>query len=212
VPADGAAWTLPALAALGTAYAVGEGLGRLACVSFGCCYGKPLDTFSPRWQAWLGRFAFVFDGPLKKANYEGRLNGRRAFPIQAVTAVVLVTVGLSAAALLLHRRAAAAYLVAVVGSQAWRFCSEFLRADQRGGGRLSAYQLMAIFSAGYAVLIAVLLPAGDVRPQLWAGLNSLVRVEVVLGLQALWLAILWFMGRSTVTAAHLTFHLVRERL
>ena len=32
---------LPTLAALTAGYAFGEGLGRLACISFGCCYGKP---------------------------------------------------------------------------------------------------------------------------------------------------------------------------
>ena len=31
------------LAALAIGYILGEGLGRLACLSFGCCYGKPLD-------------------------------------------------------------------------------------------------------------------------------------------------------------------------
>ena len=31
----------PVLAAMSIAYAVGEGVGRLACISFGCCYGKP---------------------------------------------------------------------------------------------------------------------------------------------------------------------------
>jgi hypothetical protein len=38
----------PALAAMPVAYAYGEGLGRLACISFGCCYGKSLDQLSPR--------------------------------------------------------------------------------------------------------------------------------------------------------------------
>src|SRR5690606_20826925 len=30
----------PSLAAMAIAYVLGEGLGRLACISFGCCYGK----------------------------------------------------------------------------------------------------------------------------------------------------------------------------
>ena len=34
---------LPVMAALATAYLLGEGIGRLACLSFGCCYGKPLS-------------------------------------------------------------------------------------------------------------------------------------------------------------------------
>ena len=39
---------VPSLAALAVAYAFGEGIGRLACISFGCCYGKPLDGCPPR--------------------------------------------------------------------------------------------------------------------------------------------------------------------
>lgn len=34
---------IPTLAAFIIAYAFGEGMGRLACISFGCCYGKPLS-------------------------------------------------------------------------------------------------------------------------------------------------------------------------
>jgi hypothetical protein len=32
-------------------------------------------------------------------------------------------------------------------TQVWRFLSEFLRADYRGSGRISAYQVMALFAA-----------------------------------------------------------------
>ena len=48
VPGCGPGLNIPTvLAALTIAYAFGEGLGRLACISFGCCYGKPLDQCSP---------------------------------------------------------------------------------------------------------------------------------------------------------------------
>lgn len=31
------------MSALVVGYALGEGIGRLACISFGCCYGRPMD-------------------------------------------------------------------------------------------------------------------------------------------------------------------------
>lgn len=37
---------MPSLTAMVIAYTFGEGLGRLACISFGCCYGKSLDDCS----------------------------------------------------------------------------------------------------------------------------------------------------------------------
>src|SRR5208337_2277470 len=35
------------LSAMVTAYAFGEGFGRLACISFGCCYGRALNELPP---------------------------------------------------------------------------------------------------------------------------------------------------------------------
>ena len=37
---------MSAWAAIAIAYSFGEGLGRLACISFGCCYGKRLSSSS----------------------------------------------------------------------------------------------------------------------------------------------------------------------
>jgi len=34
---------MPVLAAISIAYALGEGTGRLACISFGCCYGRAVQ-------------------------------------------------------------------------------------------------------------------------------------------------------------------------
>ena len=38
---------LPVLATVAIAYALGESIGRLACLSFGCCYGMPLCDAKP---------------------------------------------------------------------------------------------------------------------------------------------------------------------
>ncbi len=38
---------IPVLAAMAIAYSLGEGLGRLGCISYDCCYGKPQKSCSP---------------------------------------------------------------------------------------------------------------------------------------------------------------------
>jgi len=54
------------LAAMFIAYAFGEGLGRLACISFGCCYGKPLSACSPLMKRIFRQWNFVFWGSDKE--------------------------------------------------------------------------------------------------------------------------------------------------
>src|SRR5262245_47781715 len=61
---------VPALAAMAVAYAYAEALGRLACISFGCCYGKSLDQLSPRARRLFESFNFTFAGATKKVAYE----------------------------------------------------------------------------------------------------------------------------------------------
>src|SRR5215510_9953169 len=89
-------FTIPAtqmLAAVAIAYAFGEAFGRLACISFGCCYGKLLWQAPIPLQKMLRRFCFTFSGETKKVAYEANLIGRPLVPIQAVTAVMSTLVG-----------------------------------------------------------------------------------------------------------------------
>ena len=53
---------MDAMAALSIAYALGEGLGRLACVSFGCCYGRRLSDCPPFFRLLFGRLHFSLHG------------------------------------------------------------------------------------------------------------------------------------------------------
>ncbi|HWU41101.1 MAG TPA: hypothetical protein VN203_25900 [Candidatus Acidoferrum sp.] len=198
---------VPALAAASIGYALGEGVGRLACVSFGCCYGKPLSRISPRLRRLFDRWSFVFSGQTKKVSYEGGLEGEPLVPIQAITAVLYVTIALGSAALFLHGFHRTALCLSFVGTQAWRLPSETLRADYRGGGKISAYQVMAMVGMVYALstfpfLPSVLLPHADIL----SGLRSLWSPGVILLLQGLWLATFLYTGRSVVTGATLTFH------
>ncbi len=63
--------------------------------------------------------------------------------VQAVTAVLHAAAGLTATALFLGSHPVAALGLSFVVTQAWRSISESFRADFRGSGRTSAYQIMA---------------------------------------------------------------------
>jgi hypothetical protein len=203
----------PVLAALVIAYAFGEGLGRLACISFGCCYGKPLDE-SPAWVTrLLGQWAVCYFGATKKIAYASDLEGRPVLPVQAVTASFYVITGLVGCALFLAGQFAVAFVITVTITQLWRVLSEFLRADYRGEGRLSAYQWMGLLAIPYGWLLPFGFSAeASMLPDLMSGLTSLWSPGLLLGLQGLWLFILFFTGRSAVTGATLTFHVNHERI
>jgi len=55
-----------ALSAISISYAFGEGMGRLACISFGCCYGKPLSQSHPILRRVIENLSFTFHGKTKK--------------------------------------------------------------------------------------------------------------------------------------------------
>ncbi|OGR35489.1 MAG: hypothetical protein A2091_13175 [Desulfuromonadales bacterium GWD2_61_12] len=199
------------LAVIGIAYAFGEGLGRLACISFGCCYGAPIAG-APSWlRPWLGRCHFVFRGATRKSSYASDLEGVPLIPIQGSTALFYLCSGLAAAALLFAGRPAAAFLLAVFGTQGWRVASEWLRADERGRGRLSAYQWMALATLPYAVLCCLFLPAAPLPAlDLARGAGLLWSPGTILVLQGLWFAIFLHTGRSRVTGSTVAFHVHHE--
>ncbi|HSO20081.1 MAG TPA: prolipoprotein diacylglyceryl transferase family protein, partial [Desulfosarcina sp.] len=124
--------TMAVMSALMVGYALGEGIGRLACISFGCCYGRPIDQLPPLVRRYLSWAAFSFTGCTKKIAYAHHLEGRRIFAIQAVTAVLYSASALLGSLLYLRGRFAWAFFVCLLVTQAWRFLSEFLRSDYRG--------------------------------------------------------------------------------
>lgn len=204
---------LPALAALMIAYTFGEGLGRLACISFGCCYGVALLEAPPLLKRAFDHWHFVFSGDMKKISYASGLAGKQVIPIQAITCLIHLGVGLAATLLFLKAYFALAFVVSLTVTQGWRAFSEILRADHRGAGKLSAYQIMAILAIIYAGALTLLLaPEHDVIPQLAAGIAAVWRVEVFLLLQALWALVFLMFGKSMVTGAQISFHLHHDRI
>lgn len=201
------------LAALAIGYIIGEGLGRLACLSFGCCYGKPLDQCGPLARRLLDRMAVVFTAPTKKAVYEGGLAGVKLVPVQGLTCLLYTVTGLVACHWFLQGSYRSAFLLSLMVSQIWRVLSEMLRADFRGFSAITAYQKMAVAAMVVGVLLCVFLPQPTVvRPDMAAGLRVLLDPLLILGLKALWLILFLHFGRSMVTGAILSFQVHQHRI
>ena len=204
---------LPAFAAISIAYGLGEGLGRLACISFGCCYGKPLSQCGP-WIRWIfGGCSFVFSGKTKKIAYEGALDGIDVVPIQAVTAVLYIIVGLAGIFLYLKSYYSLAFILVLVATQSWRAYSETLRADYRGGGKISSYQIMALCAMPYALLLMMTFAPEPLQTaDLKAGVAALWDPTVILFLELLGFGAFLYSGRSMVTASTMSFLILKDRI
>ncbi|MEI6787168.1 MAG: prolipoprotein diacylglyceryl transferase [bacterium] len=208
---EGSTATVYVMGALACAYALGEGIGRLACISFGCCYGRPLAGCP----AWLSKLfthaAFVFEGRLKKSSYEHGYEGQRLIPVQAMTAIISSMAGLAGMAVFLGGHPILAYVMPVVATQVWRFVSEFLRADYRGKGRISAYQGMALAGTAYTVVLGYLWSgAVTLTPDVARGLALLWTPGAILLIEVVALFVAFRMGISTVTTARIHFGLRQD--
>ncbi len=204
---------LPILAAAAISYALGESVGRLACLSFGCCYGMPLRDAKPALAQLFRRHSVVIHGSTKKAAYASGLAGEPLIPVQAITSAVFAVAGVAGLAFFLSQHFRLAALIPVAATWGWRACSEWLRADYRGGSRISVYQVMAISSVLYLSILLVLLPSSSQgMPDLSTAFAQFFSAAIILSLQALWIGLFLYYGRSRVTASTLSFHLIAERL
>ena len=204
---------IPFVASMAIAYSIGEGLGRLACISFGCCYGKPLSDCHPYIQRLLGPGAFVFTGKLKKIAYEKGMDGQKVVPIQAMTSCLYVATGLVATLLFLKNEYCVSLILVTVITQLWRVFSETPRSDYRGPGYFTVYQLMSLVNIGFVVVIILALDgAPSPVANLEAGLRSLWDPTVILFLQFVGLASFFYTGTSMVTGATISFHVLNDRI
>ena len=204
---------IPVLAALSISYTLGEGLGRLGCISFGCCYGKPVKDCHWILQRLFARRNFIFQGATKKANYEGRFAGEQLIPIQAITCVIYTSGALVGSLLFLDGHFTEALLLTIFLTQLWCIVSETLRADFRGFGKISSYQKMGILSALYMLLVTLLIPGPHyIDPDVLIGLKALWDPVLILAMQLLWLVFFIIFGRSTVTTSTVSFDLIRKHV
>jgi Prolipoprotein diacylglyceryl transferase len=201
------------LAAVSIAYAFGEGIGRLACISFGCCYGKRLADVSPFYQKLFEKKYFIFSGKTKKIAYAHGYDNQKVLPIQAVTAIIFSFSGILGLCFFLNGNYNITFFLSVLITQGWRFVSEFYRADYRGERKISVYQIMGICSIPYAGVMAAVLPATPFQlPDILKGLQGFWNPAVILFLESLWLGAFIFTGKSEVTGAIMSFHVVKKKI
>ena len=200
------------LSAISIGYTFGEGLGRLACLSFGCCYGKPLCQCSQPTQKLFSRFYVVFSGDTKKAAYADGFDGEKMLPIQIITAGLYSITGLLGTLLFLNGFAGTALILTILVTQVWRVVSEFFRADFRGTLSFSWYQIMALCAVFYMVLMRFVFPVQDAAVDLGLGLSTLWHPGMILFLQMVWILSFLHSGRSSVTDSRIVFNVVRDKI
>jgi len=198
---SGSDHAVPIISAIAVTYPLGEGIGRLACISFGCCYGRRLDDCGPVLRAMFAWRPAVVVGSTRKAAYDGQCEGVPLVPAPALTALVLSFAGLIGVPLFLDGDFRAAAVLSLSVAFLWRFASEFLRADYRGKGRLSAYQWMALACLVYVLSVLGGLPAPVCRPDIRPGLELLASPFTLLALAAIGLVVFVYLGVSKMTTA-----------
>jgi len=203
-----------ALAACAVSFLFGEGMGRLACLSYGCCYGKPVDEYLGILKKIFSWSAVVFEGENKKIAYAAGLSGRKIVPIQLITMLALSFAGVVTLVLYAEGKPLLAYLAATAFAGFWRIFSEFFRNDYRGGGKVSAYQLMSVFSIAFALGVSLFLRGEKPLPsvELLSGAFSLWSPGIMVVLLVIWIALVCFTGISTTTYSRVSFHLHRDRI
>lgn len=201
----------PMLAAMSIAYVLGEGIGRLGCISFGCCYGRPLDDVGPPLRTWLAPYGQIYEGETKKIHFAGGLSGRKVIPIQAITCSLYTALALAAMMLFFYQQFVLAFLLSLLGSQLWRLYSETLRADYLGGHKhVSVYQAMALAGCVWALAISGILPAPAFAADIRSGATMLWQPAVLLMLQGIWVLMFVYSGCSTITHCRLDFRLAPD--
>ncbi len=202
---------MPILSCLVISYALGEGLGRLGCISFGCCYGKPVRSCGRIMRNIFSKHAFIFQGRTKKAVYAGGYENERLVPIQAITSIIFVFTAIWGIYLFLKGYYNASFIMTITITQLWRLFSEFLRDDYRGGGKVTAYQLMSIFALLYIILISLFMPpAISMLPELTKGFHNLWNPVAIIFLNLLWFILFFIFGKSTVTASSVDLYVIKE--
>jgi hypothetical protein len=202
----------PFFAAMAIAYAFGEGTGRLGCLSFGCCYGRPLsdDPRSP--DRFIRPVGLIFTGKTKKISYASGWDGRLVWPVQAVTSVIHTAVGLAAICLFLAGRYWLALILTLSVTQVWRAVSELFRGDYRGGGRISVYQIFSLLAAFFATLTLPFAFVPGEPPDLALGFRAIWSLPMALFLEAWFVFVFFHSGRSSVTGSSLSFHVKKENI
>jgi hypothetical protein len=142
------------------------------------------------------------------------MEGKAVLPIQAMTAVIYIFFGIISIYLFLEGSYLWSFLIPLTTTQLWRAWSETLRADYRGNRKFTCYQIMALVSVLYSILPLTIFHIPAIMPQadIIKGLQALWHIEMLLFLQILWLVSFIYTGKSTVTNAVISFHVITDRI
>ena len=159
----------------------------------------------------MGR-SFVFSGNTKKIAYADGMEGVQVIPVQGMTAILFITAGLAGVYAFLKGHFSGAYLGTLIVTQVWRILSEFIRADYRGGHKLSAYQFMSVLCLPYGVWISWFF-SGSVRlnADVVTGIISLWNPGLIIFIQLVWITVFLYTGRSSITGARMSFHVMNGK-
>jgi hypothetical protein len=127
--------------------------------------------------------------------------------------VIYSLTGLAGCYLFLKGFTTAAFVLTLIVTQLWRAFSEFFRADYRGKGKISGYQIMASIACLYGLLMAYMFnDTYTVTPDLVLGLANIWNPAVLIFLLALWIATFFYMGKSRVTNSLIEIHVLRGKI
>jgi hypothetical protein len=126
--------------------------------------------------------------------------------------LIYVATGIGATCLFLASFYRLSFLLAITVTQLWRCYSETLRADYRGGTRISPYQIMATLSILCVAATTYFFGPhpGSELPQITKGLKGLASPLPIFFVQGVWLVVFLYFGRSSVTGAKISFHVHQD--
>jgi hypothetical protein len=88
-----------------------------------------------------------------------------------------------------------------------------LRADYRGNGKISAYQVMSIIAMLFAICLQTYLPEMEKnQPNLLTGLKQLWDPAWIVFIQVLWLTVFFYLGRSRITRSTITIDVQHDMI
>ncbi len=211
---DSIGYIVPIMSLLLASYCIGESIGRFACISFGCCYGKAVSTLSPLWRKVFSKFNTVFYGGTKKVAYESHLEGEALVPTQLMATINFGFAGVAGIILFLTGHYIISFIVTIIFSQGYRVLSEFFRKDYRGEKKFSYYQRMAIFVIAYSFLIAIFTydSSYTFNFNIVSGLKELITLKSFILLEFIFLFIFLYNGTSRVTKSSINFDVVKENI
>ncbi len=200
---------LPILSTMSVSFLLGESIGRLGCISFGCCYGKKVEEVNNTFlKKVFNNFNTVYYGDLKKASYASNLNGIKTVPIQAMSVLINLILSFIGQLLFLESNYTLSLVITILGNQLFRFFAEFLRADYRGSDTITIYQKMSIINIAIITLIIYIFPSNKgILLDIQRGINYVFEYKVFIAILFVFFISFFYTGISTATYSITKFKL-----